>query len=346
VARGPGLLDPGRRAASPATARLAGIAVGGEHPVAVVGALNISPESFHGGSVHRQTDELLRAAHAMVEAGAVIVDVGARSTAPYLPTEVTEVEERARLVPAVTALARVLPVPVSADTSRATVARAALDAGARIVNDVSGLRDPEMGALVAERRAGLVLMAYPFDIGGGGTPPPIPPRFGLARDAASGTRDAAPGTRDAASGTRDAGGDPGSRVRDEARAPLRAVSALLDAALARARVAGIDEQSIVLDPGIGFFRDTGVPWHDWDVAVLTGLTALAALGRPLMIGVSRKSFLGAITGRAAAADRLAASLAATAIAVLYGAALVRTHDVAETVDAVRVAERLRREARP
>jgi dihydropteroate synthase len=124
------------------------------------------------------------------------------------------------------------------------------------------------------------------------------------------------------------------------------VRRLLAEALDRARAAGIPEARIVLDPGIGFFRQASVPWDEWDVAVVGGLGALAGLGRPLAVGLSRKSFLGALTGRTEPGERLAGSLAATAAAVLNGAALIRTHDVAETLDAVRVAERLRRAARP
>jgi len=124
-------------------------------------------------------------------------------------------------------------------------------------------------------------------------------------------------------------------------APVVAVTRILKTALATARTAGVPADRIVLDPGIGFFRDADVAWHAWDVAVLAGLPALAALGRPLCVGVSRKSFVGAITGRQDPAARLAGSLAATAAAVLGGAALIRTHDVAETVDAVRVAARVR-----
>jgi dihydropteroate synthase len=116
---------------------------------------------------------------------------------------------------------------------------------------------------------------------------------------------------------------------------------LLGAALRRAAAAGIPEDRVVVDPGIGFFRQGPVPWPEWDIQVLNGLGTLAALGRPLCIGVSRKSFLGALTGRSDPADRLPASLAATAVAVLFGAAVIRTHDVEATVDAVRVAERFR-----
>jgi dihydropteroate synthase len=120
------------------------------------------------------------------------------------------------------------------------------------------------------------------------------------------------------------------------------VARLLEQALGRARAAGVSSEGIVLDPGIGFFREEAVPWDEWDLSVLAGLSALGALGRPLGIGVSRKSFIGSVTGQADPAGRLAGSLAATTVAVLEGAALVRTHDVAATVEAVRVAERLRR----
>jgi dihydropteroate synthase len=97
-----------------------------------------------------------------------------------------------------------------------------------------------------------------------------------------------------------------------------------------------------VDPGIGFFRDVGMPWHEWDARVIANLAALRRLGRPVAIGVSRKSFVGAMVGRGDPGERLAGSLAATAIAVAAGVSLVRTHDVEETRDAVRVAERLAR----
>jgi dihydropteroate synthase len=277
-------------------ADLAGVVLGDVFPVAVMGVINLSPESFHPGSVYRDADAVLAAAVAMAEAGAALIDVGARSSAPYLDTAITEAEEMQRLVRAVGALAPKLSVPVSVDTSRPAVARAALEAGARVVNDVSALSDPALARAAAEHDAGLILMAAP-----------------------------APG-----------------RVVDT---PIATVTRILEAALDTARAAGVSEERIVLDPGIGFFRDAAVAWHAWDVAVLAGLSELTALGRPLCVGVSRKSFIGAITGRRDPAARLSGSLAATAAAVLGGAALVRTHDVADTIDAVRVAERMWRAAR-
>ena len=278
-----------------------------------MGVLNVSPESFHPGSVHAAADDLLATALAMAEAGAVLIDIGARSTAPYLNTDISDEEERARLASAIETLAPKLPVPVSADTTRPGPARAALDAGAQIINDISGLRDPTLAAIVAERGVGVILMASPADAERGLAPP---------------------GGAVGVAGTR-------SRKRG-ANGPVAIVRTLLDAALKRARAAGVAEERVVLDPGIGFFRSEAVPWDEWDARVLAGLGELEMLGRPLCIGVSRKSFIGAFIGRPGTESRLAGSLAATAVAVWNGAALIRTHDVAETIDAVRVAERIRR----
>jgi len=274
-------------------ASLAGVMVGQGRPVAVMGALNVSPESFYAGSVHRTPDDLVSAARAMIDEGADLIDVGARSTAPYLPTEISEEDERRRLRDAVDALVGAVRVPISADTACPRAAEAALEAGARVLNDVSGLADVDVARLARKHGASLIVMARP-------------------------------------------------RASDPPAAPLATVRARLVAALATARAAGLADDDLVLDPGIGFFRDGAVDWVTWDVEVLAGLSELADLGRPLCVGVSRKSFLGAITGRERAHDRLAASLAATTVAVLHGAALIRTQDVAATRDAVRVAERLRR----
>ena len=286
-----------------------------------MGVLNVSPESFHPGSVHTGVDDLLTTALAMVEAGAILIDIGARSTAPYLNTEITEEEERARLARAIEALATKVPVPISADTSRPVPARAALDAGARIINDVSGLRDPVLASLASEHRVGVILMASPE------------------------------ASKRSLAATGDAVGVEGARSREAAAedarrhdAPVAVVKALLKAALRRATTAGIDEERVVLDPGIGFFRNEAVPWDEWDARVLAGLGALEDLGRPLCVAVSRKSFIGEIIGHTGTENRLAGSLAATALAVSNGASLIRTHDVAETIDAVRVAERVRRAA--
>jgi dihydropteroate synthase len=287
------------------TADVAGVTVGLGSPVAVMGVINVSPESFHAGSVYHDDEAVLRAGLAMVEAGAALVDVGARSTAPYGSTALDEAEETARLAHAVALLVAKLPVPISADTPRPAPARAALEAGARVINDVSCLSDPTLARIVATHGASLVLMAAPV----------------VTTPSGVGAR--------------------GRRPAVSRRSPVAVVRTLLAAGLRRARAAGIPARRIVVDPGIGFFRDESVAWPEWDLRVLAGLPALRALGRPLAVGVSRKSFLGAVLDRPDTADRLAGSLAATAIAVAHGAALIRTHDVAETRDAVRVAQRLR-----
>jgi dihydropteroate synthase len=270
------------------------VAAGDGVPVVIIGALNVSPESFYAGSVH-PGDDLVRVADAMVAAGAAILDVGGMSTAPYLTGSVSEAEEADRLSTAVARLAGKIGVPISADTARPAPARAAFDAGATILNDVTGLRgDTSMASLARERAAGLILMASPV---------------GLDATAAI--------------------------------SPVTLVGRALAQSLAVAGAAGIPDERIVLDPGIGFFRDEAWPWYDWDCALIAGLGALRDLGRPLCVGVSRKSFIGQLTGRPDPEHRLAGSLAATAIAVHNGAALIRTHDVAETADAVRVATALR-----
>jgi dihydropteroate synthase len=265
----------------------------------------------------------------MVRAGAALLDVGARSTAPHHADALGEAEECERLARAIEAVVPAVPVPISADTSRVAPAAAALDAGARVINDVSGLRDPGMAALVSARGASVILMASPERADRGRSPATTLSTSVRDTSVQSGFRP--PPEATGRGGAPPIGADPVASVR-----------VLLEQALARARAAGIADEEIVLDPGIGFFRREAVPWDEWDVRVLAGLSGLAVLGRPLGLGVSRKSCLGAITRQGDPARRLAGSLAATAAAVLEGAALIRTHDVADTVDAVRVAERVRR----
>jgi dihydropteroate synthase len=272
---------------------VAGVSVGDGRDVAVVGTINVSPESFYSRSVAVDADRLLQAAEAMVRAGAAWLDVGAMSTAPYLETRIPEAQEAGRLHWAVGLLATKLDLPVSADVSRAVPARAALEAGARIINDVTGLTgDPGVAGVAAGAGAGLVLVA---------SPAAMPP-----------------------------GGD-----------PVATVHASLEQSLARARAAGIPDARILVDPGIGFFRGAAVAWPDWDCRVLANLPALRALGRPLHVGVSRKSFIGALAGVDDPAERLPGTLAAAAAAVLGGAHVIRAHDVAETVQAVCVAQAIR-----
>lgn len=273
-------------------ANLAGLEVGDGFVVRLVGVINISPESFYKGSVAQGEDSLQRQAERMAAEGADLLDIGAMSTAPYLPTEISEADEIQRLTWAIGVVRKAVTLPISADTKRSRVALAALDSGAQVINDVSGFRhDPAMADLVARRAQGVILMAS----------------------------EAAPGGQD----------------------PIATVRSLLEESLKATWRAGVPDHRVVVDPGIGFFRQAAIPWDVWDCEVLRRLGELRALGHPVLVGLSRKSFIGKLLGKPDPADRLFGSLAATAVAVITGAHLIRTHDVGPTCEAVRMAEALR-----
>lgn len=254
----------------------------------VAGILNVTPDSFSDGGENATIEAALRRSDEMVGEGAAIVDVGGESTRPGA-APVPAVEEIRRVVPVVGALARRLPVPISVDTRKAAVARAALGAGAAIVNDVSGLAfDPGLGPVVAAAGAGLVLMHMR------GTPADMQRRARYA--------------------------DLAGEVRSE-----------LEVAVTRARAAAIPAGSIVLDPGLGFAK-TAVQ----SVALLGALPRLRACGFPLMVGPSRKSFLGELLG-VAPKERAIGTAAACVVAYQGGARLFRVHDVRPVVEALTVA---------
>jgi dihydropteroate synthase len=235
---------------------------------------------------------LRAAARRAAAEGADFIDLGAMSTAPYLQTMISEAEERRRLGWALEALRGAVDVPISVDTTRASVAATALAAGARIVNDVTGLRGDAKMAEVAAQAEGLVLVASALDV--------------------------------AISG-----------------APTEVVRRLLVTAMDEANRAGIPTERVVIDPGIGFFPKAALPAHVFNCALIDQLDRLGDLERPILVGISRKSFIGKLTANKDPHDRLAGSLAATAIAVYRGAAIIRTHDVQATHDVVRVVEAIR-----
>jgi dihydropteroate synthase len=259
----------------------------------LMGVVNATPDSFSDGG--RFLDPAAAVAHAerLAADGADLLDVGGESTRPGA-ADVPAEEEARRVVPVVAALrARGCALPISVDTRKAAVARAALDAGADLVNDVSALGDPALAAMVAERGVPVVLMHMR------GTP----------ADMAS----------------RAVYGDVVSEVERE-----------LAEAMARAVAAGVREERIVLDPGIGFAKR---PEHS--LAVLAALPRLRRrLGRPLLVGASRKGFIGAVSG-APVGERLPGTLAAVAACVLAGVEFLRVHDVAQARQAALVAAAIR-----
>ncbi|MFI4931377.1 MAG: dihydropteroate synthase [Burkholderiales bacterium] len=253
----------------------------------VMGIVNVTPDSFFDGGTHLSSDAGCAHCDRLVGEGADLLDIGGESTRPG--SRPPNVEEEIERVMPVLEHACTLGVPVSVDTSRAEVMRAALGVGADIINDVRALRLPgALEAVAAHAGCGVCLMHM------------------LGDDPA--TMQQAP-TYD-------------NVVTD--------VRSFLQERLSAVARAGVAKKRVVLDPGIGFGK---TPEHNW--ALMQGLDQLLTLGQPLLIGWSRKSMVGALTGRAKA-DRLAGSLAAALASVQRGARIVRVHDVAATVDALAV----------
>jgi dihydropteroate synthase len=254
----------------------------------VMGVVNVTPDSFSDGGVNFRTEDAVRAARRMIGEGAVIVDVGGESTRPG-SEGVSLDEELRRVVPV---LEQLEGVPVSIDTSKAEVARRALDLGAELVNDVTALRgDPELAGVVADSGAYLCLM----HMRGEPRTMQVDPRYG--------------------------------DVAVE-------VAAFLEERLQAAVAAGISEQRVCLDPGIGFGKTVAQNFE-----LVRRLDVLLALGRPVLIGLSRKSSLGRLFGDAqAATGSTAASVGAAVAAYEKGATILRVHDVRETVEALAAAE--------
>ncbi|WP_039885216.1 dihydropteroate synthase [Acidocella sp. MX-AZ02] len=260
----------------------------------VMGILNVTPDSFSDGGAHASLDAAIAAGARMLAQGADILDIGGESTRPGAAL-VTPEEEISRILPVVRALAAQGAV-ISLDTRNAATMAAGLEAGARIVNDVSALRhDPDAARLVAQTGCPVVLMHMR------GTPATM---NSLA-------------------------------VYDDV---VGAVEAELLAARDAALTAGIKLEAICLDPGLGFAK-IGAQ----NIVVLKATARLAALGHPLLIALSRKRFLGEISGETEAGLRDPESLAAAAYAVSQGAHILRVHDVAGTVKALRVWRSLERD---
>jgi dihydropteroate synthase len=255
----------------------------------IMGVLNVTPDSFSDGGKFFDPDEALRQAEKMIGDGADIIDVGGESTRPF-SEPVEESTETERVVPVISAIAKRFKTVISIDTCRAAVAKASLDAGAQVINDVSALRfDPNMGKVAAAEKAGLVLMHMK------GTPRNM-------------------------------------QVNPEYSDVVSEIKAFLAHAVERARASGVNPGRILVDPGIGFGKRL-----EHNLTILRELSAFKEVGPPVLVGPSRKSFIGSILD-APVDRRLIGTVAAIVVSVMNGASVVRVHDVKEAREAVLIAD--------
>jgi len=261
----------------------------------VMGVLNVTPDSFSDGGQFATVEAAVAQAHRMAEDGAHLLDIGGESTRPATfrdQTPLSAEDEMARILPVIARLAKELPqIPLSVDTYKAEVARAALDAGASVINDISGLQsDPDMARLAAERGVPLVVMHLP------GLPRHLPP----------------------------------TPVYTDVVAE---VSTFFKRQVAYAEAQGVRREQIWLDPGLGFGKNI-----QHNLALLRRLPELKTLGLPLVVGASRKRFLGTILGTDDPQDRREGTAATVALSIAGGADMVRVHDVREMARVARVSD--------
>jgi len=259
-----------------------------------MGILNVTPDSFSDGGRHFDKASAIRRAYEMVEEGADIIDVGGESTRPG-SEPVPLQEEIDRTIPVIEEISKKIKVPVSIDTYKAEVARRALDAGASIVNDISGLRfDPEMPKVVSQYKVPVVIMHIK------GTPKDM-------------------------------------QANPIYEALIPEITDYFRESIRLAVESGITEDKIIIDPGIGFGKT-----FDHNLEIIKNLREFTLLEKPLLVGVSRKAFIGKILGDAPVSERLEGSEAAAAISVLNGANIIRVHDVKEMKKVALVADAIKR----
>lgn len=261
----------------------------------IMGILNVTPDSFTDGGVFLGKDAAVQRGLKMVEEGADIIDIGGESTRPGSdPVEYEE--ELRRTIPVIEALSKSVNVPLSIDTYKASVAKRALDAGASIVNDISGLRfDPEMAGVVAEYKVPVVVMHIK------GTPKNM-------------------------------------QVNPEYESLIHEIIDYLREGMRIAVDAGVGEDMVIIDPGIGFGKT-----FEHNLRILKHLHEFTLLEKPLLVGPSRKAFLGKILDDAPTSERLEGTAAAVAISIINGANIVRVHDVKEMAKVAKVADAIKRE---
>lgn len=261
----------------------------------VMGILNITPDSFSDGGLFYESERALEYALKMIESGADIIDIGGESTRPG-SEPVPEEEEIRRVVPVIKKLSAQIKVPISIDTYKSRVARAALEAGASIVNDISGLRfDSEMKKVVAKYKVPVVIMHIK------GTPKTM-------------------------------------QLNPTYEALIPEIMDYLREGIMIAKEAGIPEELIIIDPGIGFGKT-----FEHNLEIINNLREFTYLERPILVGPSRKAFIGKILGDVPPLMRLEGTLAAVAISAYNGANIVRVHDVPETVKVLKVVDAIRKE---
>jgi dihydropteroate synthase len=267
----------------------------------VMGVLNVTPDSFSDGGQFLNTDRAVARAEEMISEGADIIDIGGESTRPGRAgaSPVSAKEELRRVLPVIERLAKTSIVPISIDTTKAVVARAALDAGAEIINDISGLRfEPEVADEAARLQAGLVLMHSRGDLTTMHRLEPVPD------------------------------------IMAEVQASLRS-------SIAEAKRRGVEHNSIALDPGIGFSKSLE---QNLELIAKLDRFAQAFALFPILVGTSRKSFLGRLLENAPTSARLYGTMASVTASVLRGAHIVRVHDVKAAVETVRVADAIKNRA--
>ena len=255
----------------------------------LMGIINISPDSFYEQSRCNSTDEVLQKAEKMIREGADFLDLGAESSRPG-SKPISEQEEIDKLIPVISSLVKITDIPISVDTYKPIVAKETLQAGAKIINDITGLqKTPEMADVISMFDAGVILMHMQ--------------------------------------------GSPITMQKNPSyKNVIQEVKEFLEQSVEISKAAGIFSDQIAIDPGSGFGKK-----QKHNLEILSKLEKFIELGKPILIGVSRKSFIGNILNLPPE-RRLEGSLAASVIGITKGASIVRTHDVKETRNAIKVAE--------